>query len=124
MACWGSDRPHANEFMFSTRGNAWHLDRARFNETLRAAAEAAGVLIWRATRFDGAEQGNDGHWLLTLCRNDQSLAVATGFVVDATGRSARFAAALGSRPGFVDRLVGMAAIVRLHDGAAPGYRSH
>src|ERR1700682_781033 len=35
MACWGSDRPHANEFMLSTRGNAWHLDRARLNETLR-----------------------------------------------------------------------------------------
>jgi 2-polyprenyl-6-methoxyphenol hydroxylase-like FAD-dependent oxidoreductase len=34
-ACWGSDRPHANEFMLSTRGNAWHLDRARFSETLR-----------------------------------------------------------------------------------------
>ena len=46
--------------MLSTRGNASHLDRARFNETLREAAEAAGVLIRRATRFEGVEQGSDG----------------------------------------------------------------
>jgi flavin-dependent dehydrogenase len=121
MACWGSDRPHANEFMLSTRGNAWHLDRARFNETLRQAAEAAGVSIWRATRFEGAEQGSDGKWRLTLRRSDHPQIVAADFVVDATGRSARFAAALGSRPCFADRLVGVAAIVRLREDAAPDH---
>jgi flavin-dependent dehydrogenase len=120
-ACWGSDRPHANEFMLSTRGNAWHLDRARFNETLRRAAEAAGVLIWRATRFEGAAQGGDGKWRLTLSGNDNPPTVAADFVVDATGRSARFSAALGSRPRFADRLVGVAAIVRLRDDAAPDH---
>jgi len=118
LACWGSDRAHANEFMLATRGNAWHLDRAAFNATLRAAAEAAGVAIWRATRSDGVAQGKDGRWLLTLCRNGEPLAVAADFVVDATGRSARFAAALGHRPHFDDRLVGIAAIVRLRDGVA------
>ncbi len=121
MACWGGDRPHANEFMLSTRGNAWHLDRAAFNETLRAAAEAAGVVIWRATRFEGVAQGRDGRWRLTLRRNDQPLAVAADFVVDASGRSARFAAALGHRPHFADRLVGIAAIVRLRDDVSPDH---
>lgn len=120
-ACWGSERPHANEFMLSTHGNAWHLDRARFNETLRRAAEAAGVLIWRATRFEGAEQGSDGNWRLTLRGNGHPQIVAADFVVDATGRSARFAAALGSRPCFADRLVGVAAIVRLRDRATPDH---
>src|SRR5277367_2469395 len=49
LASWGSDRLHAHEFMFSMRGNAWRVDRARFNETLRAAAQAAGVEVWRGT---------------------------------------------------------------------------
>src|SRR6202051_3848742 len=119
MACWGSDRPHANEFMLSMRGNAWHLDRAAFNETLRAAAEAAGALISGATRLEGAEQGRDGRWRLTLSRNGEPLAVAADFVVDATGRSAKFAAALGPRPHLAHRLVGTAAIVRLRDAIAP-----
>lgn len=119
QACWGSERAHANEFMLATRGNAWHLDRAAFNATLRTAAEAAGVVIWRAARFDGVAQGRDGRWRLTLCRDGQPLAVDAGFVVDASGRSARFAAALGHRPQFSDRLVGIAAIVRLHEKAAP-----
>lgn len=121
MACWGSDRPHANEFMLSTRGNAWHLDRARFNETLRRAAEAAGVLIQRGTRFEGAAQGSDEKWRLTLSEGDNPLTVTADFVVDATGRTARFASALGSRPCFADRLVGVAAIVRLCDDAAPDH---
>src|SRR5258708_36963755 len=74
MACWGGDRPHANEFMLSTRGNAWHLDRAAFNEPLLPAAEAAVAVIWRAPRFRRVAQCRDGRWRLTLRRNDPPLA--------------------------------------------------
>jgi flavin-dependent dehydrogenase len=119
LACWGSERAHANEFMLATRGNAWHLDRAAFNATLRSAAEAAGVTVWRATRFDGVVRGRDGRWRLTLCRNGQPLAIDADFVVDASGRPAIFAAALGHRPHFADRLVGVAAIVHLRDKTPP-----
>jgi flavin-dependent dehydrogenase len=50
-----------------------------------------------------------------LNRNDTPIAVKADYVVDATGRSAKFAAAIGSRPHFADRLVGVAAIVRLRE---------
>jgi flavin-dependent dehydrogenase len=114
LACWGSDRSRAHEFMFSTRGNAWRVDRARFNETLREAAQAAGVEIWRGARFVSAVGGSDG-WRLALSRQGRPVNVVARFVADATGRSASFATGQGSRRCFADRLVGVAAVVRLHD---------
>ena len=120
QASWGSDRLHAHAFMFSLRGSAWHLDRARFNESLRAAAEAAGVEVWRGTRFLSAASGSEG-WRLSLSRQSQSVNqtvnVGARFVADATGRSASFALSQGSRRCLADRLVAVAAVVRLRDQA-------
>jgi 2-polyprenyl-6-methoxyphenol hydroxylase-like FAD-dependent oxidoreductase len=114
LASWGSDRLRAHDFMFSLRGSAWHLDRARFNETLRAAAQAAGVEVWRGTRFVSAAIGTDG-WRLALDRQGRCVTVTAGYVADATGRAASFATRQGSRRCFADRLVAAAAVVRLHD---------
>ena len=114
LASWGSDRLGANEFVFSMRGSAWHVDRARFNETMRAAAQAAGVEIWRGARFESAASEADG-WRLKLSRRNRPINVSARFVADATGRSASFATRQGSRRYFSDRLVAVAALVRLHD---------
>ncbi|WP_298886541.1 tryptophan 7-halogenase [uncultured Bradyrhizobium sp.] len=115
-AAWGSDRLHAHDFVFSTRGNAWHLDRIRFDEALRAAAETAGVEIWRGARFLSAVAEPAG-WQLSLDWQGRRVEIGARFVADATGRSARFATSQGSRRCFADRLVGVAALVRLCDGA-------
>jgi flavin-dependent dehydrogenase len=123
IAAWGSDRPHENEFMFSTRGNAVHVDRARFDEALRAAAEAAGAVLWRPAHFQTAEQRADRRWRLRLSRDGKSCDVLSDTVIDATGRRARFAATQGSRPRFTDRLVGIAGLVKLPPEEAPCDRS-
>lgn len=117
LACWGSDQPHAHEFMFSLRGNAWHVDRARFDESLRVTAEAAGISIWCAARFVAADQASDG-WRVTIDRDDGPTQVTTDYVVDATGRAAKFAVTQGSRHCFGDRLVGIAAVIALRNQAA------
>jgi len=114
LASWGSGRLRAHEFIFSMRGNAWRLDRARFNETLRAAAQAAGVEVWRGARFVSAASGSDG-WRLAVIRQGRPENVAARFVADATGRSASFGMRQGSRRRFADRLVAVAAVVRLRD---------
>lgn len=103
--------------MFSTRGSAWHLDRVRFDEALRAATEAAGVEIWRGAHFLSAVTTSAG-WQLSLDRQGRRVEIGARFVADATGRSARFATSQGSRRYFADRLVGVAAVVRLRDQIA------
>jgi flavin-dependent dehydrogenase len=104
--------------MFSLRGNAWHVDRARFDESLRATAEAAGITIWRGARFVDATRDAGAGWRLAIDRDDGPAHVAADYVVDATGRAARFAVTQGSRHGFDDRLIGVAAVVALRDQAA------
>ena len=116
LAAWGSDRPHAHEFVFSMRGNAWHVDRARFDETLRTAAQAAGAEVWRGVRFVSAAKDFLG-WHLSFDCQGQCVEIASRFVADATGRSAHFATSQGHRRCFADRLVGVAAVVRLRDPA-------
>ena len=122
IAAWGDHRPHHHEFVFSLRGNAAQVDRARFNEALRSVAEAADVAIWRLTRFQAAERRQDGRWCLTLSRHDRLGVVLADIVVDATGRHGCFAATQGSRPRFADRLVGVAGLIEL--GAADARRDH
>ena len=119
IAAWGDSRPHQNEFVFSMRGNAAHVDRARFNDALRAVAEAADVVVWRPARFQAAERRKDGRWYLTLSRHDELRVVLADAVVDATGRHAGFAATQGSRPRFADRLVGVAGLIEPGPGARP-----
>jgi 2-polyprenyl-6-methoxyphenol hydroxylase-like FAD-dependent oxidoreductase len=63
-AVWGGDEPYDHEFLFSARGSVWHVDRARFDAMLCAAAQAAGAKVLTA-RFAGAERF-EGGWKLRL----------------------------------------------------------
>jgi flavin-dependent dehydrogenase len=105
-AVWGGDEPYDHEFLFSARGNGWHVDRARFDAMLCAAAQAAGAEVFTA-RFAGAER-LDGCWRLTLRRGGGSELIQAAWVIDATGRSAAFAVRQGARRLAADRLVGVA----------------
>ena len=109
-AVWGGDEPYDHEFLFSARGNGWHLDRARFDAMLCAAAEAAGTEVFAEARFAGAERSErDGdHWKLSLRRNGAIERLAATWVIEATGRSAAFAVRQGARRLAADRLVGVA----------------
>ncbi len=100
-AVWGGDEPYDHEFLFSARGNGWHVDRARFDAMLCEAARDAGAEVLTGTRFVSAEKG----WGLTLRGGER---IEASWVIDATGRSATFAVRQGARRLAADRLVGVA----------------
>jgi flavin-dependent dehydrogenase len=106
-AAWGGDDPYDHEFLLSARGSGWHVDRARFDGMLCAAAQAAGAEVLAATRFAGAERCDD-YWKLTLRRGGGLERIAASWVIDATGRAAAFAVRQGARRLAADRLVGVA----------------
>jgi flavin-dependent dehydrogenase len=101
LSAWGGAELASNEFIFQARQVGWRLDRARFDAMMLAAAHArdaayvrssvAGLVFtdrkWRATLHDGA-------------------AVTARFAIDATGRDAALARAIGLRPARLDRLIG------------------
>lgn len=102
QAAWGTPELYARDFLYSLRGNGWRLDRARFDAMLLDCAGAAGVEVQRGTALmDSMEE--DGRWRLQLSR----IECCARFVIDASGRSARFAMQRGARPIASDRLAGV-----------------
>jgi flavin-dependent dehydrogenase len=99
-SAWGSDELESSTFVANPHGAGWHLDRARFDAMLAAAAVAAGARIVRCERDWRGVRGR--------------------FLVDATGRSAQIARSRGASRERIDRLVGLTRIGR---PAAPSLTS-
>jgi flavin-dependent dehydrogenase len=109
-ASWGADAPGANPFVLSARGHGYEVDRRRFDELLAGVARAAGAAVHLRARLTEAERIPEG-WKLTIGRADgPALRLDAAFVVDATGRHARFAMARGARKLVEDRLVAVCGV--------------
>ncbi|HTW81571.1 MAG TPA: tryptophan 7-halogenase [Terracidiphilus sp.] len=101
-AAWGADVPYEREFLFSLHGNGWRLDRARFDVMLLERAEARGIDVFRNTALKDSLEEESG-WRLRFAGGEHR----ARFVIDATGRAARFAAQRGVRPIVSDNLAGV-----------------
>jgi flavin-dependent dehydrogenase len=106
-AVWGSPEPAATDFVFDTNGHGWHLDRRRFDGSLRSAAKDAGAQLREGVRMRVARR-RDGAWRAVLGNGDE---VSARTLVDATGRAATAARSLGARRERRDRLVALFASV-------------
>jgi flavin-dependent dehydrogenase len=96
---WGAAEPAERSFVFSPHGHGWHVDRARFDHMLTEAAEDAGARVQRGIRVRKVSRTGDR--LLV----EAAKPIRVGAVVDATGRAARIAKALGAIRDQLDRLV-------------------
>jgi flavin-dependent dehydrogenase len=109
-SAWGDAELGYNDFLFNPHGHGWHLDRRRFDASLAAEAEAAGADVAAGWECKRVERG-DGGFALRL-EGEGSRTVRAAFVVDATGRVARVARALGARRVVDDRLTCVVAFLR------------
>lgn len=106
---WGSDAIEERDFIFSKDGQGWRLERRRFEEELMQAAIEAGTR-WRSGRqLIACSKDTAGRFKALVRGPDRIETYTADFVVDATGRSARLARALGARRVVYDRLIGIAA---------------
>jgi flavin-dependent dehydrogenase len=116
---WGSHTPAERDFIFETKGTGWHLDRRRFEESLANTALERGV-DWRyGHRLIGCEL-RDGGWSLEVNTPRGVETLKADFVVDASGRAARFARKMGARRVSYDRLVGAAAYLETREDIGVG----
>src|SRR5262245_51600741 len=113
-AAWGSPDPHDHDYLFSTRGNGWRLDRARFDDMLRQCARAAGVDVRIGARLLTSSADGAG-WRLRF-RDTETHA---RFVIDASGRSAAFASQIGARRLPEDRLAGIFMVMESENSGDP-----
>jgi len=104
-AAWRSAEPHEQNFLSHPFGNGWLLDRARFGQTLRHAAAAAGAVLREPARLLGlARAAAAPHgWRLALSDGEH----ACDWLVDATGRRGAVARLLGVKRRRFDRQVAL-----------------
>ena len=120
-AAWGAAEAHDNEFLFSARGDGWHVDRVRFDAMLCACVREAGVEVTESARLSGARRVDGAEWSVAIRGAARREEFRARFVVDATGRSAAFATGQGARRLLDDRLVGVFVLFRFPEkGAAAG----
>jgi flavin-dependent dehydrogenase len=113
VAAWGDATTRENDYLFGTAGAGWHLDRRAFDDFLAGEAEARGTEVRRGCRVLGVEREGDGFRL----RLSGGASFDARAVVDATGRRATVARALGARVVRQDRLL---ALVRFYEEGSGG----
>jgi flavin-dependent dehydrogenase len=113
---WGSDTIQEREFLFSMHGNGWRLDRVQFDAMLLERAQTAGVLVHRQATLVESQDGNDG-WRLVFAGSTAE----AQFVVDASGRTARFAVERGVRLKATDSLAGVFVLFNCRDVGVQDY---
>jgi flavin-dependent dehydrogenase len=111
-AAWSSPEIHQNEFLFSLNGNAWRLERARFDQMLRKCVQAAGVGVHCGSSLIDSSAVECG-WRLQFRRFE----CQARFVIDASGRAAAFAVQRGARRLPDDRLAAAVMLLEMEDDA-------
>jgi flavin-dependent dehydrogenase len=111
---WGGPEVGFNDFMFDPVGKGYHLDRALFDERLRAAARSEGVDVLGGTRLTGAEPRGEG-LELTISSASSTVRMSPAVTVDATGAAGAFTRRLGIARNVLDNLVTVCALI---DGTA------
>ncbi len=106
-SAWGTSQLAERNFLFEPYGPGWHLDRQRFDASLRTAALEAGALPC-AARVNDARLLSTGVWQLELTAQPT---IRARYVVDATGRASWFARKQGARRLNSDGLVAVAALL-------------
>jgi flavin-dependent dehydrogenase len=81
VSAWGSADPLATDYLFSTNGDGWHIDRSAFNQLLREAAIGAGARLFEETSIETCVPSVRG-WTVHAGGSECDCQI----LVDATGR--------------------------------------
>ncbi|MBV8633808.1 MAG: tryptophan 7-halogenase, partial [Burkholderiaceae bacterium] len=100
-------------------GGGWYLERHRFDSMLAGYAAASGAAFMRAA-LTRVRQDADGKWQMSAGAGAVTHTVSASFVVDASGRNARFATEIGVAQTAHDSLLSLTRIVDLDDSADAG----
>ncbi len=106
---WGDSQAQSHSHLQNPWGSGWHVDRAAFDRMLARAAADGGAELREGVGLQGANF--DGkQWVLRTSAAAGAAAplMHARVLVDATGRRAQLARALGAKRLLFDRLVGVA----------------
>lgn len=90
QAVWGREERSSMDYLFTTHGSGWHLDRLAFDKMLADKfSEKGGELLLNTKYLDAQEI--DGNWLVEVKKEDRIERIKASYIVDASGRKGIFA---------------------------------
>ena len=112
VSVWGDAVAQSHSHLHNPYGCGWHVDRRAFDRMLADAAAVAGAHVVEGVAVKRSRYRDGAWWLDTMSHATQSEAehqpIVARVLIDATGRRAHVARALGAKRMLFDRLVGVA----------------
>ncbi|AKT42099.1 NAD(P)/FAD-dependent oxidoreductase [Chondromyces crocatus] len=105
VSAWGDVALRGTDFLFGVNGAGWHVDRARFDASLRVAARDVGAEVLGRARIGDVERAPGGGFALRVVEGEEALTLSCDALIDATGRSSAVARRLGASRSQEDALV-------------------
>jgi flavin-dependent dehydrogenase len=112
-SAWGSGELRHHDFLRDPLGQAWHIDRRRFESRLAERAASAGATIVLTPRSPHCERISD-RWCVSVGAGGDL--IETRFLLDATGRSSWLGRRCGARRIDEDRQVALVAFLEAQAG--------
>lgn len=109
VSSWGTDDANSNDFIFGPYGHGWHLDRARFDASLRESLEGRGITVLTGSVGERIERKRDSTWLIPLDGSSVP-ALSAHWLIDCSGRGSHVARRMGAHIEGTDRLVAFAVL--------------
>jgi flavin-dependent dehydrogenase len=100
QSAWGGPELRDTDFIRDPAGHGWHLDRSRFDATLREIASQKGVRVYRASVSSASRTSADA-WRVAV--GDET--IEARWVIDCAGRASSFVRSQSVPRKSFDRLI-------------------
>jgi flavin-dependent dehydrogenase len=115
-SAWETQAARHHDFLNNPYGCGWHVDRARFDAMLAAAAAGAGAELLLSAHVKSCTMAG-GQCRLDVAHDKNNVIFSGRMLVDATGRKALLASRLGAQANVADRLIGAVTFCKLSEPA-------
>jgi len=115
-SAWETRAARHHDFLSNPYGCGWHVDRARFDAMLAAAAADAGADLLLSAHVKSCSV-TDGQCQVDIAHEKNNVTFSGRMLVDATGRKALLASRLGAQADVADRLIGAVTFCKLSEAA-------
>jgi len=115
-SAWETRAARHHDFLSNPYGCGWHVDRARFDAMLAAAAADAGADLLLSAHVKSCSM-TDGQCQVDVAHEKNNVTFSGRMLVDATGRKALLASRLGAQADVADRLIGAVTFCKLSEAA-------
>lgn len=106
MGSWGQATLEHNDYLFHTHGHGWRLNRKKFDASLAHKAKKQGAELWLQTNYLQSTSA-DNNWNLILRKQNKEMSISAQYVIDASGRNAKFAKRQAPEKQRYDRMIAL-----------------